>query len=381
MLLKDSINNLNEEGKSLLHLNAKDGNAEFFQNLIEDGADIEMKDRKHGSTPLLYACQNGHIKIVKILLRKGANLIASNFSKKTALHFAAQSGQVDLVDILVKEGLEVDSKDKNDITPLIDACRKGQKDAVEYLLQKGANINATTCSGSTALHFAVQCDQYHIAEMLVKKGLNVNAKNFYGWTPFFQACYEGKKNTVDLFIKNGADLSSRLDKHNCTCLHIASEKGHVEVLRLLLEHGVDLQSRDKSGDTPFLRNCFLGHAKAAKFLLENGANIRDVNNNLLSGLHLIALKDENVYETTKLLLENGADVTLKTNIFYDEMMPFQLAVMRPKPNIPFIKALFDFNPTYDVRDRNNDNAVELVLRKKVHDAMKIVLFSFHQLKC
>ena len=67
MLLKDSINNLNEEGKSLLHLNAKDGNAEFVQKLIEDGADIEMKDRKHGSTPLLYACQNGHINIVKYL--------------------------------------------------------------------------------------------------------------------------------------------------------------------------------------------------------------------------------------------------------------------------------------------------------------------------
>ena len=109
-----------------------------------------------------------------------------------------------------------------------------------------------------------------------------------------------------------------------------------------------------------------------------------MNQALFSGLHLITLKDQNVYETTKLLLENGADVTMKTNILYDEMMPFQLALKRPltmrpltKPNIPFIKALFDFNPTYNVRDRNNDNPVELVLRKKAHDAMRIVLFSYH----
>ena len=71
---KDSINNLDEEGFSLLHLNAKDGNAEIVQKLIEDGADIEIKDRKHGSTPLLWACQNGHTNIVKILLQNGANI-------------------------------------------------------------------------------------------------------------------------------------------------------------------------------------------------------------------------------------------------------------------------------------------------------------------
>ena len=378
MLLKDVINNLDEEGFSLLHLNAKSGNADNVQKLIEDGADIEIKDKKNGSTPLLWACQNGHTNIVKTLLEKGANVFASSFTKKTALHFAAQSGQVDLVDILINEGLKVDSKDKNFVTPLIDACCKGQKATFEYLLKKGANINATTCHGNNSLHLAVQYDQYHIVEMLVKKGLNANVKNFYGWTPLFEACYEGQRNTIELFIKNGADLFARIVKNNYTCLHIASEKGHVEVLKLLLENGVDLHSRDKSGDTPFLRTCFLGHAKAAKFLLENGANIKDMDRRLFNGLHLVTLKDQNVYGTTKLLLENGADVTLKTNTFHNEWMPFQLAVMRPKPNIPFIKALFDFNPTYNVRDRNNNNAIELVLRKKVHDAMRIILFSYHQ---
>ena len=55
MLLKDVINNLDEEGFSLLHLNAKSGNADNVQKLIEDGADIEIKDKKNGSTPLLWA--------------------------------------------------------------------------------------------------------------------------------------------------------------------------------------------------------------------------------------------------------------------------------------------------------------------------------------
>ena len=59
MSFKDSINNLDEEGFSLLHLKTKAGNADIVLKLIEDGADIEMKDRKHGPTALLWACQNG----------------------------------------------------------------------------------------------------------------------------------------------------------------------------------------------------------------------------------------------------------------------------------------------------------------------------------
>ena len=90
MLLKDVINNLDEEGFSLLHLNAKEGNTENVQMLISKGADIEVKDRENGSTPLLWACKKGHTNVVNILLGKGANVKAASFIKKTALHFAAQ---------------------------------------------------------------------------------------------------------------------------------------------------------------------------------------------------------------------------------------------------------------------------------------------------
>ena len=120
MLLKDSINNLNEEGKSLLHLNAKDGNAEFVQKLIEDGADIEMKDRKHGSTALLWACQNGHTNVVKILLQNDANVFATSYIGITPLHFAAESGSSQTVQMLIDKGVKIEFIDKkNGLTPLL----------------------------------------------------------------------------------------------------------------------------------------------------------------------------------------------------------------------------------------------------------------------
>ena len=115
---KDSINNLDEEGFSLLHLKAKAENAEIVQKLIEAGADIEMKDRKHGSTALLWACQNGHTNVVKILLH--IDVFATSYIGTNALHFAAESGSSQTVLMLIEKGVKIEFIDKkNGLTPLL----------------------------------------------------------------------------------------------------------------------------------------------------------------------------------------------------------------------------------------------------------------------
>ena len=120
MSLKDSINNLDEEGFSLLHLKAKAENAEIVQKLIEAGADIEMKDRKHGSTALLWACQNGHTIVVKILLHNDANAIEMSYIGTSAIHFAAESESSQTVQMLIEKGVKIEFIDKkNGLTPLL----------------------------------------------------------------------------------------------------------------------------------------------------------------------------------------------------------------------------------------------------------------------
>ena len=172
MTLKDVINNLDEKGFSLLHLNAKDGNAETVQNLIEDGANIEIKDKKNGSTPLLWACQSGHTNVVKILLQNNANVFATSFCKKTSLHFASQSGNAEIVQILIDKGAHVDIKEKgNGQTPLLLACENGHINVVKALLQNNANVNEKSRDGSTVLHLAAQNGQIDLLEILMKIGM------------------------------------------------------------------------------------------------------------------------------------------------------------------------------------------------------------------
>ena len=78
-------------------------------------------------------------------------------------------------------------------------------------------------------------------------------------------------------------------------------------------------------------------------------------------------------ETAKVLLEEGADATMKT---HQGRTPFHLAVR--KPNLPFLKVLYDFRPTFDVKDHANNNTIEFVLTKKQQDAMRMIIFHFHQ---
>ena len=167
MLLKDVINNLDEEGFSLLHWNAKEGNAEIVQKLIHKGADLEIKDRKNGSTPLLWACQNGHLNVVKILLQNGANKFATSKRGNTVLHFAVESGEVELVEMLVKKGLDIDAK-------------------------KRVNPNVFVKGTLSPLNTAIFEDKMEILTLLIEKGADVNMVDGLNWTPVNCAIFHGK---------------------------------------------------------------------------------------------------------------------------------------------------------------------------------------------
>ena len=78
----------------------------FVQMLIDKGAHVDIMEEGNGHTPLLLACENGHINVVKALLQNGANVNEKSRDGSTVLHLAAQNGQIDLLEILMKIGME-----------------------------------------------------------------------------------------------------------------------------------------------------------------------------------------------------------------------------------------------------------------------------------
>ena len=73
---------------------ARHGRCEEMEKLLEFGIPIDIRD-SNGSTLLITACQNGNKKIVKSLLRRGANINIRNFKGNSALHYCTQFGYSD----------------------------------------------------------------------------------------------------------------------------------------------------------------------------------------------------------------------------------------------------------------------------------------------
>jgi hypothetical protein len=94
-----------------------------------------------------------------------------------------------------------------------------------------------------------------------------------GQTPLSWAAENGHEAVVKLLLEKGADLESK-DNNGRTPLSWAAENGHEAVVKLLLEKGADLESKDEyNGQTPLSWAAENGHEAVVKLLLEKGADL------------------------------------------------------------------------------------------------------------
>ena len=82
------------------------------------------------------------------------------------------------------------------------------------------------------------------------KGADLNAKDESGYTPLYGAVEKGHKEVVELLIAAGADVNVKDGEWGETPLHLAADKGHKEVAELLITAGADVNAKDGGGDTP-----------------------------------------------------------------------------------------------------------------------------------
>src|SRR5438552_1564696 len=105
--LKRANTNSSQEqlNKELLSA-AKAGQLHQVKALIRKGADLKATN-KDGWTPLHYAARYGHLDVVKFLIDKGADVKATNKYGRTPLHYAARAGKLDVVKFLIDKGVKV----------------------------------------------------------------------------------------------------------------------------------------------------------------------------------------------------------------------------------------------------------------------------------
>jgi ankyrin repeat protein len=221
---------------------------------------------------------------------------------------------------------------------LADAAMHGDKEAVRSLISDRSSVNVAHPDGTTALHWAVRHDDAGTAELLIKAGADVRATNRYGVSPMTLAATNGSAAMVEKLLNAGADVNTATPGGE-TVLMTAARTGRTDLAKLLLDHGANVNAGDKvHAQTALMWAVTENHAEMVKLLL---ARVADINAQTkvtipkgeyvpakpggASGTGIIrqralptadggmtpllfAVRDGN-FEMTRLLLDNGADIS------------------------------------------------------------------------
>ena len=150
---------------------------------IEDLRPVDRPDGK-GFSELHRAVMGRDLEKVKELLDQGADVdVRQRTYHGTPLQYAASFGRLEAARLLLENKASVDSTDAMGRTPLMWAAWKGHAELVEALLDAGAEVNLATPKKWTALHYAASKKQREAAKLLVERGANISMENAQGKTP------------------------------------------------------------------------------------------------------------------------------------------------------------------------------------------------------
>eukprot|EP00051_Salpingoeca_urceolata_P031484 m.11770 g.11770 ORF g.11770 m.11770 type:complete len:1113 (+) comp4095_c0_seq1:185-3523(+) len=274
-------------GNEPLHLAVQNGNFDFINLLLDEGANPNASTVR-GYTPLHMAARNGQVEVIKLLRAKRAYQFKRDHKSKLPLHRAAEQGRTEAVKyLLIEEALRpkgLTAQSYSGFTPFISACWSGHESTCLALLQLGANPLAVDKAGKTGLHWAVDGGFLPIVKLLCGKG------------------------EFEMQSKHVRTLVTRPDEAGLTPLHVACGFGHTEIAEVLMEAGAKVDAKDASENTPLHYAVRQRHfATVEALLLRDPSLVKDEDDSAQTALHLACVIPRNVKIVT-LLLDNGANI-------------------------------------------------------------------------
>uniref|UniRef100_A0A3Q2DZ60 Tetratricopeptide repeat, ankyrin repeat and coiled-coil containing 2 n=1 Tax=Cyprinodon variegatus TaxID=28743 RepID=A0A3Q2DZ60_CYPVA len=279
--------------------------------LLEFGAFVDAQS-ENGLTPLAYAAAGGHMAIVTALCRKRAKVDHLDKNGQCALVHAALRGHMEVVKFLIQCDWNVGSpqqqspqtqqqasftKSQAVQQALVAAASMGYTEIVSYLLdlpekdeeevERAQINNFDSLWGETALTAASGRGKLEVCRLLLEQGAAVAQPNRRGIVPLFSAVRHGHWQVRDmsstrgstlfyLLMNHGADINMADKQEGLTALSWACLKGHLAVVRYLVESGAATDHADKNGRTPLDLAAFYGDSDVVQFLVDHGAMIEHV---------------------------------------------------------------------------------------------------------
>ncbi|XP_054632542.1 protein phosphatase 1 regulatory subunit 12A isoform X2 [Dunckerocampus dactyliophorus] len=231
------------------------------------------------------ACSAGDREEVAALLRQGADINHANIDGLTALHQACIDENAEMVQFLVESGSNVNMGDNEGWNPLHAAASCGFIQIAKYLIEHGAHVGAVNSEGDLPLDVATEDAMERLLKGEIKKqGIDVD-----------QARKEEERIMLQdaMAVLEGGGTLMPHPNTKATALHVAAAKGYIEVLKVLLQCGVDVDSRDVDGWTPLHAGAHWGQEEVCTLLMDHMSDMTAINN---VGQTPLDVADENLVD-------------------------------------------------------------------------------------
>ena len=191
---------INEKGPIIDAILSEDM-GEVEKAINENKNEINSEKDVGGLYPLHWAAgTKGSSKLIKLLIKNGANVDILSDDSSTPLSFAAAQNRLDCVKELIDSGGDVNFGGDLGLTPLVMASINGYTEIVKELIKRGADINLRLDDGTALISLAIRSNEIEVVKELVKSGADLSIADNEGKTPLDIAIKEGKDELVD-YIK------------------------------------------------------------------------------------------------------------------------------------------------------------------------------------
>jgi len=197
------------------------------------------------------AAEECKIDTLCVLIALGYNINAKNMYSDTALHNAARGGCVEAIEMLIANGADPNAQNRDGRTPLMDAVWLGQAKAVSSLVAHGADPGIKTDNGQTVLSMMSSslADDAVLNEMLIAVGVESHKLLNIGGMPLISAAKQGDVELVRTLLDEGIDVNGVNDNGRTALMEAAWLARDIKVISLLMARGADINAVDKAGDT------------------------------------------------------------------------------------------------------------------------------------